>query len=93
MSARVTLADRLADYFKARQGQWIDGMEIAAVAGSYAWRSRCSDLRRQPYGMVIENRQRRVVLASGDVTVVSEYRYVPDRPEPAPAAGQLSMFA
>ena len=92
MSARVTLADRLADYFKARPNVWIDGMQLASVAGSYAWRSRCSDIRRK-FGMVIENRQRRVhghkahcqmwdfptneCHCGGGEIVKSEYRYVP----------------
>lgn len=89
---RQTLADKLAAYFKARPGQWIDGMELAGVAGSYAWRSRCSDIRRQ-HGMVIENRQRRVhghaawcqqwdfstseCECRGTTYSKSEYRYLP----------------
>ena len=77
MSARVTLADRLADYFKARPNVWIDGMELARIAGSYAWRSRCSDIRRT-FGMVIENRVRWVPGYNGEsMRKVSEYRYAP----------------
>ena len=66
----MSLTARLADYFRSRQGQWIDGRELAQVAGAYAWRSRCSDVRRQ--GMPIENRQRKV-----NGYTVSEYRFVP----------------
>ena len=55
---RVSLTAKLAAYFKARPNVWIDGMELARVAGSYAWRSRISDVRRE-FGMVIENKQRR----------------------------------
>ena len=61
---------RVADYFQARPGQWIDGMELAKIAGSYAWRSRVSDCRK--LGMTIENRQRKV-----GKRVISEYRFVP----------------
>ena len=90
MSTRVTLCDTLAAYFKARPNTWIDGMELARVAGQYAWRSRVSNLRRPRrlgglYEMAIENRQRRIhrqividgkACAAGSY-VVSEYRYVP----------------
>ena len=67
----MTLNDRLAAYFADRAGQWIDGMRLAQIAGGYAWRSRCADLRKR--GMVIENRQRK----RQDGTVISEYRFVP----------------
>ena len=81
----MTLCDRLAAYFKARPGEWVDGMSLARVAGHYAWRSRVSDLRRAPYGLVIENRQRRVhrvIVMNGEDCpagsyMVSEYRYMP----------------
>ncbi len=66
----LTLCDQLEAYFKARPGQWLDGMELAHVAGQYAWRSRCSDLRRR--GLRIENKQVRVPWG-----VKSLYRYVP----------------
>lgn len=71
-----SLCDKLAAYFTARPGQWIDGLELAKVAGSYAWRSRCSDLRKPPYGMVIENRVRHCKANDGFKWKVSEYRYV-----------------
>ena len=78
-ASKVTLTETLAAYFLARPNAWIDGMEIASVAGSYAWRSRCSDVRRT-FGMVIENRQRRMRgTPERDYRqyVISEYRYVP----------------
>lgn len=72
---RATFAQQLADYFTAREGQWIDGRTLATVGGSYAWRSRLTDLRRQ-YRMQIDNRQRRVT-SGGETFVISEYRLVP----------------
>ena len=73
------MCDRLAVFFRAHPGVWIDGRELAEVAGAYAWRSRVSDLRRAPYSMAIENRQRKV----GDYTI-SEYRFAV--PGAAPSA-------
>lgn len=63
----------VADFLKARAGQWIDGLEISHVGGAYAWRTRLSDCRQQ-FGMVIENR-----MVPGSMTgrFRSEYRYVP----------------
>lgn len=52
---RPSLADRLADYFRQRPGVWVNAFELFEVAGSFAWRSRISDLRRAPFNMVIEN--------------------------------------
>ena len=66
-----SLCDRLAAYLKARAWQWIDGRELALVAGAYGWRTRVSDLRRPPYNLTIENRLRR----EGRYTI-SEYRLV-----------------
>jgi len=67
----LTFRDSLAQFFRDRPGQWIDGMVLANVGGCYAYRTRISDLRTQ-LGMQIENRQRRV-----GRRVVSEYRFVP----------------
>jgi hypothetical protein len=67
--APLCLCGRLAAFFNARPGEWIDGMELGRIAGSYAWRTRVSDLRRPPYNLTIENRQRRQ-----GRRVVSEYR-------------------
>lgn len=69
---RSTMARKVAVFFKARPGQWIDGRELMSIAGSYGWRTRISDCRRHPYNMRIENRQRRI-----GPYVVSEYQYLP----------------
>ena len=66
----------LANYFKARPNTWIDGRELSAVAGAYAWRTRASELRRSPYHLEIENRQRTVTTGPGEHYIVSEYRLV-----------------
>lgn len=71
-----TFTGRVADYFKARPNQWIDGRELAKVGGAYAWRSRVSDCRKPPYSLTIENRVRRVDIG-GESYSVSEYRWVP----------------
>ena len=72
----MTLCELLAAYFQGRPNEWIDGRTLSNIAGSYAWRTRVSDLRKPPFNMAIENRQdkRKVV---GRTFVVSEYRYVP----------------
>ena len=36
-----------------------------------------SELRRPPFGMRIDNRQRRVIIVDGSMITVSEYRFVP----------------
>lgn len=84
----MTMNDKLAAYFLARPGVWLDGRELATVAGAYAWRSRCSDLRKR--GLVIENRQRRVEAPNYAYAihprkvVVSEYRLVVSEPSQLP---------
>ena len=70
-----SFTQRVAEFFTERQGQWIDGKNLAVIGGGYAWRSRVSDCRLE-LGMDIENRQRRVKTESGAVFVVSEYRYL-----------------
>lgn len=64
---------RLAQLFTAKRGQWIDGREIAQVAGAYAWRTRISDLRHSPWLLTIENRVR-TVEQDGETFKVSEYK-------------------
>lgn len=64
----------LARLFRSRSGEWIDGRELARVAGAYAWRTRVSDLRQPPYSMLLLNRQRRVRVRGG-VAIVSEYKF------------------
>ena len=71
-----TLCDHLAAYFQARPNQWIDGRELAKVAGAYAWRSRCADIRRAPWHLTIKNRLRRVDRPDGSKYTISEYRLV-----------------
>ena len=56
----MTFAARLAAHFRNKPNQWLNGLELAGIAGAYAWRSRCSDLRKPPFNMAIENRQRKV---------------------------------
>ena len=55
-----SLCAKLARYFVAREGQWIDARELLGVAGFAGWRTRISNLRYPPYSMVIQNRTRRV---------------------------------
>ncbi len=69
----MSLNEQLAHYLSRRRGQWINGLELAKVAGAYAWRSRCADLRRPPFSLTIENRQRRIKTLLGPRTI-SEYR-------------------
>lgn len=69
-SSPATYTQRVAELFTANPGRWLDGLEIAKVAGQYAWRSRISDARRA-YGLVIENRQRRI-----GKRIISEYRWI-----------------
>lgn len=76
MAQPLSLNDVLAAFLTARAGRWIDGERLSHVAGKYAWRSRLSDLRRAPYGMTIENRQRTLTSGSGKRYKVSEYRLV-----------------
>ena len=69
----MTLTARLAECFRSHSRQWLDGKELVQIAGGYGWRTRVSELRRRPFFMTIENRQRR-----HGRTVVSEYRFIPD---------------
>jgi hypothetical protein len=69
---------QLAAYLEARPGQWIDGRILARVAGAYAWRTRVSELRRAPYLLTVENRQRTIRTVDGGRYVASEYRLVRD---------------
>jgi len=62
----------------------VDGRTLGPIAGSYAWRTRISDLRRRPFYMVIENRLRAVPTDDGPITV-SEYRFVPPTEAQAPS--------
>lgn len=85
----ASLTDRLAKYLRDRPLVWLDGRELSAVGGFYAFRTRISEVRRR-FDMTIENRQMRRLKADGTVFVSSEYRYVPapasegDGPSSAP---------
>ncbi len=68
----ATLTDRLLAFLRQHPDQWIDGMELARVAGCYGWRSRVADVRR--LGHVVENRVRTLRAEGGEVRKVSEYR-------------------
>lgn len=79
MVATMTLCETLAAHFAAHPNTWIDGLALGKVAGSYAWRSRLSELRFAPFNMRIDNRQRKIQpdLLSARTVTVSEYRFVP----------------
>lgn len=66
-----TFRDAVADLFRSRPGEWIDGLTLAQHGGAYAWRTRLSECRTQ-LGLNIVNQQRKI----GRRTV-SEYRWVP----------------
>ncbi len=74
----MSLVEKLADYFTARPGVWIQARELE-FAGRQAWRTRTSDLRKPPFNMVIENRIRHWhdPLRIRPSFTISEYRYVP----------------
>ena len=70
-----TKANQLDAFLHAHKGQWIDGRHLEAVAGTYAWRTRVSELRTKR-GRDIRNRQSRFVGKDGQVYTLSEYRLV-----------------
>lgn len=74
----ASLNDQLEAFFRSKPNVWIDGMQLSKVAGSYAWRSRVSDMRLR--GMTIENRQRRMTNAQGKRWTLSEYRFAVPQP-------------
>jgi hypothetical protein len=91
MGKIMSRSARLANFFRGSPGQWIDGRVLATVAGYYGWRSRVSDVRRPPYNLMIENRQRAVTQADGTAFTVSEYRMVQPRP-PTPPTPEASTW-
>lgn len=60
---------KLAVFFKNHANAFVNGLDLAPIAGSYAWRSRVAELRTK-MGMDIENRQRIV-----DGVTISEYKF------------------
>jgi hypothetical protein len=94
----MTLNEKLATFFRNHPREWVDGKVLAEIAGGYAWRSRCSDVRTK-YGMTIENRQRRVTVRIGVLSgpilndyIVSEYRYVPREAVRPPETADLNTW-
>jgi hypothetical protein len=69
---RNSACARLARLLLARRGEWIDGKVIATVAGGYAWRTRISNLRKEPWFLDVKNRYRHVN-EDGRKFVISEY--------------------
>lgn len=76
-NVQPSLAARLAQFFHRRPNVWIDGRTLATIAGNYGWRTRVSELRKPPFNMTIENRQRHVRVRGAAFTI-SEYRFVGD---------------
>ena len=74
LDARTYIAN-VARFFRANAGRWVRATELEAVGGRQAWRTRVSDARRA-YGLVIENRCRRVKEEDGRRWTLSEYRMV-----------------
>ena len=73
----MTFTEKVAAYFLAHEGEWLDGELFRPVGGKYAYRSRISDCRTN-LGMHIENRKRLVGRRDGTpcADCVSEYRYL-----------------
>lgn len=77
----MTLTDKLERFFREHPNTHIDGKDLAAIAGSYAWRTRLSEVRerfRQIPGAPADplpNRQRRYKVGSRTY-VISEYMAV-----------------
>src|SRR5436309_1127415 len=78
MMGKHTLVALLAAFFHERPRRWVDGDVLGEIAGKYAWRSRASELRRDPWNMTIRNRQRRVQRGDGSFYIVSEYMFEPE---------------
>lgn len=76
----MSRAERLANFFRQRANHWLDARELFPVAGHCGWRSRISDIRRAPFFLNIENRQRTIRQADGTAFTISEYRLVPRAP-------------
>jgi hypothetical protein len=72
----MSLTERVADYFKRHEGQWLDGRLFSTFAGYAGFTARIRDLRKPPYGWNIENRQRTMRSSTGRKYKVSEYRLI-----------------
>lgn len=85
----MSVVERLAAFFRAHPDEWVEDREIALVAGSRAWRTWCPDLKREPFLMFVETRQRRIEIRPGRTVTVLEHRVksaVPRGPA-VPSAG------
>jgi hypothetical protein len=71
---QVSLCERLAAYFRERPGQWIDGHALLDIGGTFAFRTRLSELRRPPFNMTIENQTTRHEFM-GRKWTETKYRY------------------
>lgn len=74
-----SLTAKMADYFRARPHQDIDGKELAQAICGYAWRTEVSRCR-QRFGMVITNRLERYTGSNGQRYTKSLYRFEPKEP-------------
>ena len=73
----TTHVQRLAAYFLLRPNQWVSALELVEIGGRLSWRTRLSDLRKPPFGMVIESDVSEVRRRpGGGYERISKYRYV-----------------
>ena len=54
---RISNTEKVAEFFRAHVGKWIQAYELEPYGGRQAWRTRVSDCRKK-LGMHIENRVR-----------------------------------
>ncbi len=73
----TTFNQRLAAYFTARPWEWIDAHVLLAIGGTFAFRTRISELRRAPYYMTIENHTERLKDTHGQWYTRTRYRFEP----------------
>ncbi len=75
---RKRACQALAEFFRARPGEWIDIPTLETQAGRGGWRTRVSEVRRmwvEPEGGTLENKIEYVETADGLVPI-SRYRYL-----------------
>jgi len=70
---KQSYVQKVLQVFQANENVWVNADLLASRGGRYAWRTRISNLRKPPYNLSIENRQRKAEAGH----VISEYRYVP----------------
>ena len=83
MSGTRTMRDKVAAYFEAHRGEWINALTLQEIGGRCASRTRISECRTE-LGMEIINRLRRVsVYRPGDTEpthcTISEYMLLPPK--------------